>query len=417
MTTTPTWQQYLVGGAVRDRLLGLPVHERDWVVVGATPDDLLSTGYKQVGNDFPVFLHPDTGEEYALARTERKTGVGHQAFVFDTSQSVTLEEDLTRRDLTINAIAQTPDGTLVDPCGGQRDLEARVLRHIGPAFAEDPLRVLRVARFAARLAPLGFSIAPETIELMRNIARSGELQSLSPERIWSELSRALMSEKPSVFIESLRDTNALEVLLPELNALFGVPQPEQWHPEIDTGLHILLSLDYAAEQQYPGPVRYAVLLHDLGKAETPEALLPKHHGHEASSARLAERVNERLRAPKRWGTLAERVARFHLHSHRAQELNEKTLLKLLTELGAMRDAPLLEDFLAACMADARGRTGLETQAYPQADYLRGALAAAQSVSTETIAATGVTGAAFGDALRRARQRALAAYRTDHQVST
>ncbi len=401
---------YLVGGAVRDALLELPVVEHDWVVVGATPDNMLARGFKQVGNDFPVFLHPKTGEEYALARTERKTGVGHQAFAFDTSASVTLEEDLTRRDLTINAIAQTPDGKLVDPCGGKDDLEARVLRHIGPAFSEDPLRVLRVARFAARLAPLGFTLAPETENLMREISQSGELKSLSPERVWSELSRALMSSKPSVFIETLRTCGALKVLLPEIDALFGVPQPEQWHPEIDSGLHTLLAIDYAADQGFSGPVRFAVLLHDLGKAETPAELLPKHHGHEASSARLAAQVGERLRAPKQWIALATNVARFHLHAHTALVLRPQTLLKLLTELGALRDAGHLERFLEACIADARGRTGLENRDYPQADFLRGALAAANDVDTAEIAKTGVTGAAFGEALRAARIQKLRAYR-------
>ncbi|MEM6817425.1 MAG: multifunctional CCA addition/repair protein [Pseudomonadota bacterium] len=401
---------YLVGGAVRDALLSQPVVERDWVVVGATPEDMLTRGFKQVGNDFPVFLHPKTGEEYALARTERKTGIGHQAFAFDTSESVTLEEDLTRRDLTINAIAQTPDGGLVDPCGGQADLEARVLRHIGPAFSEDPLRVLRVARFAARLAPLGFTLAPETEALMREISESGELDSLSPERVWSELSRALMSSTPSVFIETLRTCGALKVLLPEIDGLFGVPQPEQWHPEIDSGLHTQLALDYAADQGFSGPVRFAVLLHDLGKAETPVELLPKHHGHEASSARLAAKVGERLRAPKQWITLATNVARFHLHAHTAQELRPKTLLKLLTELGALRDPDHLERFLEACVADARGRTGLENREYPQADFLRGALHAVSDVDTAEIAKTGVTGAAFGEALQAERIRKLRAYR-------
>ncbi|MEL7024231.1 MAG: multifunctional CCA addition/repair protein [Pseudomonadota bacterium] len=410
MSATDGLDCFLVGGAVRDRLLGEPVVERDWVVVGATPDEMLTRGFKQVGNDFPVFLHPDNGEEYALARTERKTGSGHQAFEFDTSASVTLEEDLTRRDLTINAIAERTDGTLVDPCGGTQDLEQRTLRHIGDAFAEDPLRVLRVARFAARLAHLGFTVAEPTLALMRQISESGELETLSPERIWSELSRALMANKPSVFIETLRRCGALKVLLPEVDALFGVPQPEKWHPEIDTGLHILLALDYAASQSFDATVRYAVLMHDLGKALTPAEILPAHHGHEETSADLTEVVSQRLRAPKQFQNLAISVARYHLHSHTAKALKSKTLLKLFKAIGALRDSDILERFLEACISDARGRTGLGQREYPQADYLRGALRAVQSVDNAAIAATGVTGAQFGEAVHRARLRALDDFR-------
>ena len=417
MSATEGLAVYLVGGAVRDALLGETVHERDWVVVGATPDEMLTRGFRQVGNDFPVFLHPDTGEEYALARTERKTARGHQGFAFDTGTHVTLEDDLTRRDLTINAIAQRPDGSLVDPCGGEADLAARRLRHIGPAFAEDPLRVLRVARFAARLAPHGFSLDADTLALMQHLVSSGELAELTPERVWSETNRALMAAQPSVYFTTLRACGALEVILPELDRLFGVPQPERWHPEIDTGVHVMLALDYAAAHALSAPVRWAIALHDLGKALTPAERLPSHPGHEAQSAELAAAVCERLRAPKRWRELAVHVAQYHTHCHRALELNEKTLLKFLRAIGALREPARLDEVLDACIADARGRTGLEDQPYPQADYLRGALAALQTVDNADIAATGVTGAAFGEALHRAHLAALREYRASaDQVS-
>ena len=408
---------YLVGGAVRDRLLGRDVHERDWVVVGATPDDLTSRGFRQVGNDFPVFLHPDTGEEYALARTERKTAPGHGGFAFDTSAAVTLEEDLERRDLTVNAMAERPDGSLVDPYGGRDDLEQRLLRHVSDAFSEDPLRVLRVARFATRLAPLGFDIDVSTMRLMAEVAASGELETLSPERVWSETQHALACAQPSVYVKVLRACGALAVLFPEVDALFGVPQVREWHPEVDTGLHTLMVIDAAAAMGAGTEVVFAALVHDLGKATTPKEAWPKHHGHEKRSVKLVARLCERLRVPKRWQRLAEHVAEYHTHCHRAFELRPGTVVKLFESVGAFRDAEALERLLVACEADARGREGLADRDYPQADYLRGAYAAAAAVDTAMIAADGHEGKAFGEALRRARTAAVAGYKRDYAGST
>lgn len=408
---------YLVGGAVRDRLLGRPVHERDWVVVGATPDALVSRGFRQVGNDFPVFLHPDTGEEYALARTERKTAPGHGGFAFDTSDQVTLEEDLERRDLTVNAIAERPDGSLVDPYGGRDDLERRLLRHVSDAFTEDPLRVLRVARFAATLAPFGFDIDVSTMRLMAEISASGELETLSPERVWTETQRALGCERPSVYLKVLRACGALAVLFPEVDALFGVPQAREWHPEVDTGLHTLMVVDTAAAMGADTEVVFATLVHDLGKATTPREAWPKHHGHEKRSVKLVAGLCRRLRVPKRWQRLAEHVAEYHTHCHRALELRPATVVKFFEAVGAFRAPDALERVLVACEADARGREGLADRDYPQADYLRGAFAAAAAVDTATIAAEGHEGKAFGEALRRARSEAVAAYKRDYAGST
>ncbi len=402
---------------MRDRLLGLPVHERDWVVVGSTPDEMLARGFRQVGNDFPVFLHPDTQEEYALARVERKTGSGHQAFSFDTSASVTLDEDLSRRDLTVNAIAQATDGSLVDPYGGHADLDARLLRHVSAAFSEDPLRVLRAARFATRFAPLGFTIEVDTMRLMSDIVASGEMTSLSAERVWSETARALGHNTPSVYIRILRACGALAALFPELDALFGVPQSPQWHPEIDTGLHTLMAVDMAATLGASAEVRFAVLVHDLGKALTPEDLWPKHHGHERHSARLVGVLCERLRTPKRWQRLATLVAEYHTHCHRIFELRPATLLKMLDAMGAFRHPDIVAQFALACEADARGREGLAERDYPQAEYLLGALGAAQSVSNETIARQGHEGAAFGKALTREREAAIASFKRNYARST
>ncbi len=401
---------YLVGGAVRDALLGYPVVERDWVVVGAQPDDLLRQGYQQVGKDFPVFLHPETKEEHALARTERKRGHGYTGFVVDCDPAVTLEDDLLRRDLTINAMAQDADGRIIDPYGGRADLEQRLLRHVSEAFVEDPLRVLRTARFAARYAHLGFTVASETLTLMAEIVSQGELAHLPAERIWVEFERALGERHPEAFIEVLRDCGALDKLLPEVNALFGVPQVATHHPEIDSGVHTLMALRQAATLSADSDVRFAVLLHDLGKGITPAAELPRHIRHEERGAKLVERVCERLRAPRRYSELARAVCLHHLLCHRALELRGATVLKLLNATDALRRPDRFEAFLLACEADARGRLGLEGREYPQADYLRRALAAAQGVSAAGLIERGLSGAALGTAIGAARVKALEALR-------
>ncbi|ATR85057.1 multifunctional CCA addition/repair protein [Pseudomonas sp. HLS-6] len=401
---------YKVGGAVRDRLLNRPVTDIDWVVVGATVEQMQALGYRPVGADFPVFLHPRSGEEYALARTERKSGRGYGGFTFHASPEVTLEEDLIRRDLTINAIAEDEHGQVFDPYNGIRDLEARILRHVSPAFAEDPLRVLRVARFAARYAYLGFTVAPETLELMRQLSASGELQALTAERSWKEISRALMEDQPQVFIEVLRACGALKELLPEVDALFGVPQPAAHHPEIDTGLHTLAVLEQAAVHQQPLSVRWACLLHDLGKGLTPEAQWPQHIAHEHRGRPLIKAVNQRFKVPRDCQELAILVGEYHTHSHRALELKASTLLELLQRFDVYRRPERFEAFIAACEMDARGRLGLEQRAYPQADYLRGAAAAARAVAVQPLVQQGLTGQALGDALKSERLKALKAYK-------
>ena len=403
-------QIYKVGGAVRDRLLGRPISEIDWVVVGASAEQMLELGYRPVGADFPVFLHPKTGEEYALARTERKSGRGYGGFTFFASPDVTLEEDLIRRDLTVNAMAEDEHGILIDPYGGQRDLEARVLRHVSPAFAEDPLRVLRVARFAARYAPLGFSIAPDTQALMRQLSESGELSALTPERSWKEISRALMEPRPDVFIQVLRDCGALHVLLPEVDALFGIPQPAAHHPEIDTGVHVLSVLHQCAEHQQPLTVRWACLLHDVGKGLTPEAEWPRHIAHEQKGLKLIRAINQRCKAPKDCQELALQVGEFHTHGHRALELKASTLLKLLQGFDVFRRPQRFEEFIAACEMDARGRLGLEQRDYPQADYLRAALQAARAVAVQPLLERGLKGAELGEALQEERLQALQHFR-------
>lgn len=405
-------ETYLVGGAVRDALLNYPVKERDWVVVGARPQELLAQGYQQVGKDFPVFLHPRTKEEYALARTERKRGHGYTGFAVHYDPDVTLEEDLRRRDLTINAMAQTPAGEIVDPYGGQRDLEARLLRHVSPAFVEDPLRVLRVARFAARYAHLGFRVADETRELMAEIVRQDELAHLPAERIWVEMERALGERDPAVFVEVLRDCGALAALLPEVDALFGVPQPARHHPEVDSGLHTLMVLRQAARLSGDTAVRFAALLHDLGKATTPADALPRHIAHEHRGVPLVAAACERLKVPNRHRDLALNVCEYHLLCHRARELRGKTLLKLLRATGALRQPDNFEDFLLACEADARGRQGQEDAAYPQADYLRRARDVAQNVSAETFRARGIEGKALGEAIAAEQIKQLEALRHD-----
>jgi len=403
-------QIYKVGGAVRDRLLGRPVSEVDWVVVGASAEQMLELGYRPVGADFPVFLHPQTGEEYALARTERKSGRGYGGFTFHASPDVTLEQDLIRRDLTVNAMAEDDQGTLIDPYGGQRDLEARLLRHVSPAFAEDPLRVLRVARFAARYAPLGFSVAPETLALMRQLSESDELSALTPERSWKEISRALMEPRPDVFIQVLRDCGALHVLLPEVDALFGIPQPAAHHPEIDTGVHVLSVLHQCAEHQQPLTVRWACLLHDVGKGLTPEAEWPRHIAHEQKGLKLIRAINQRCKAPKDCQELALQVGEFHTHGHRALELKASTLLKLLQGFDVFRRPQRFEEFIAACEMDARGRLGLEQRDYPQADYLRAALQAARAVAVQPLLERGLKGAELGEALQEERLQALQHFR-------
>ncbi|UST73982.1 multifunctional CCA addition/repair protein [Pseudomonas sp. FP1762] len=403
-------QVYKVGGAVRDRLLGLPVTDIDRVVVGATTEEMLAKGYRPVGADFPVFLHPKTGEEYALARTERKSGRGYGGFTFYASPEVTLEEDLIRRDLTINAMAEDDQLNLTDPYHGQRDLEARILRHVSPAFAEDPLRVLRVARFAARYAGLGFTVADETMDLMRQLSESGELQALTAERSWKEISRALMEDHPQVFIQVLRDCGALKELLPEVDALFGVPQPETHHPEIDTGLHTLSVLEQSAQHKQPLTVRWACLLHDLGKGLTPEDEWPRHIAHEHTGLKLIKAVNERFKVPKDCQELALLVGQYHTHGHRALELKASTLLELLQSFDIYRRPQRFEEFIAACEMDARGRKGLEQRSYPQADYLRGAAKAARAVAVQPLLEKGFKGPELGEALKRERLKALKAYK-------
>jgi len=401
---------YLVGGAVRDDLLGYPTSEHDWVVVGAQPQDLIALGYQQVGKDFPVFLHPSSKEEYALARTERKQGHGYTGFAVHCDPAVTLEEDLQRRDLTINAMARRTDGHIIDPYGGQRDLEARLLRHVSDAFVEDPLRVLRTARFAARYAHLGFTVAPETLALMAEIVAQGELEHLPAERIWVELERALGERNPEVFITVLRDCGALARLLPELEALFGVPQTAEHHPEIDTGVHTLMALQQAAALSAATDVRFAVLIHDLGKGTTPRAEWPRHIAHEQRGIKLVDQACKRLRAPNQFRDLASKVCQYHTHCHRALELRGDTLLKLLTASDALRRPERFEAFLLACEADARGRLGLEQRAYPQADYLRRALALAQGVTAAQFADAGLAGKALGDAIKQEQVRLLEALR-------
>lgn len=398
---------YLVGGAVRDGFLGLPVRERDWVVVGGTREEMLAQGYTQVGQDFPVFLHPETHEEYALARTERKTAPGYHGFAIHASPEVTLEEDLQRRDLTINAMARDTDGTLIDPWGGRADLDAQRLRHISPAFAEDPVRILRVGRFLARFAPLGFTVAPETMDLMREMVEAGEADALVPERVWQEFVRALAEPTPSVFIRMLRDCGALARVMPEIDALFSVPQPPHHHPEIDTGVHTLMVLDQAARLTPDPIVRFAALVHDLGKGATPCDEWPSHRGHEERGVRLVEGLCERLRAPRAFRDPAVLVTRFHLHAHRAAELRPDTTLRLFESLDAFRRPERLEIFLTACEADLRGRTGHEDDPYPQGDRLRRAHAAATAVDIRALAAAGLAGTALGEAIHRARITAIA----------
>ena len=399
---------YLVGGAVRDELLGRAVAERDWVVVGATPADLEARGFRAVGRDFPVFLHPETQEEHALARLERKVAPGYRGFTTDFAPTVTLEQDLARRDLTINAMARSADGRLIDPYGGRADLERRVLRHVSPAFIEDPVRILRVARFAARFAALGFEVAPETRSLMKQMVSAGEADALVAERVWRELERALGESTPRAALEVMRDCGALSVVLPEVAALFGVPQRAEWHPEIDTGEHLLLTLDVAAARQAPSTVRFALLAHDLGKALTPRSEWPRHHGHETRGLAVIERLCERLRVPQEHREIALLAARFHTHVHRGMELRGSTLLEMLEHADAFRRPDRFADFLEACECDARGRLGFADRPYPQRARVEAALAAARSVALDATERAGLAGAAIGARLRGKRLAAIEA---------
>ncbi|MGO9037487.1 MAG: multifunctional CCA addition/repair protein [Steroidobacteraceae bacterium] len=403
-------QVYLVGGAVRDTLLGLPVKERDWVVVGGTREELLRLKYREVGRDFPVFLHPDTHEEYALARRERKVAPGYRGFSVEFGPEVTLDEDLKRRDLTINAMAQSPDGTLIDPYGGRRDLESRNLRHISAAFIEDPVRVLRVARFAARFAPLGFHVADDTMQLMQSMVERNEVDALVAERVWQESEKALGEPAASAFFKVLRECGALVRIYPEIDALFGVPQPAEWHPEIDTGLHTLMVLDQAVRLSDDPKVRFAALLHDVGKGETPPVEWPSHRGHEERSVALIEALAARLRVPSDYRELALIVARYHGIVHRACELKPKTILEFMERADAFRRPERFAQALVACEADSRGRTGLETKPYPQRQFLLAAADAAASIRPSSKDIASHPGAEIAELLRRRRVQAIAMLR-------
>lgn len=405
---------YLVGGAVRDEELGLPVRERDWCVVGATPDQLEVLGYKAVGSDFPVFLHPDTGEEYALARTERKTGAGYHGFAFHSTPDITIEEDLQRRDLTINAMARDANGKLIDPWNGCADIASKTLRHVSDAFAEDPVRILRVAKFAARFASLGFRVADSTMKLMRSMVADGEAAALVPERVWKETEAALAAADPRIFFDTLRDCGALAVVFPEVDALFGVPQPEEWHPEIDCGVHSLMVLEQAAMLSGDADVRFAALVHDLGKATTPANVLPRHNGHERRSVRLVKEMASRLRIPVAFRDLACLAAEFHAHTHRAFELRPSTVLKVLNRVDAFRRPERLAKFLLVCEADAKGRKGLEDRAYPQADYFRAAFKAASSVELGDLRDSTLGGAEIGKVVETRRQDAIANVKKNYE---
>ncbi len=407
---------YLVGGAVRDELLGQAAGDRDWVVVGCTPESMLEQGYRPVGKDFPVFLHPETHEEYALARTERKTAPGYHGFSFNTDVSVTLEEDLERRDLTINAMARDANGELIDPYNGKRDLDARVLRHVSDAFMEDPVRVLRVAKFMARLAPLGFHVADETQALMRSMVSNGEVDNLVAERVWQEMQAAMLSQRPRAFFETLRDTHALAVILPEIDALFGVPQPEKWHPEIDSGEHTMLVIEQACElgaslnTDASLNVRMAALCHDLGKAATPKDEWPSHRGHEERGHGISESFAKRLRLPAHIRDTAMLTARHHTHCHDAEILSTGRLTKLLKTLDVTRKPERFEEILIACEADAKGRLGFENKPYPQRDYLHKAADVFRSVDGGAIAASTKDKSQIADALHAARVSALKVWR-------
>ena len=398
---------YLVGGAVRDQLLGLEVVDRDWVVVGTTPEHMIKSGFKPVGKDFPVFIKPDSGEEYALARTERKTAKGYQGFAFNTSPDITLEDDLSRRDLTINAIAQATDGTVIDPFNGQDDLQFGILRHVSEAFIEDPVRILRVARFAARF---DFTVAPETMELMKSMSANGEVDALVAERVWSEFHKALLTNHPRKFIEILRECGALKKILPEIDDLFGIPQPEQHHPEIDTGIHTLMVLEQACKISNEPMVRFAALMHDLGKAKTPSSGWPRHIGHEKLGVSVIKELCLRLRIPSKFRELACIVSEFHLKMHCLNELKNSTILKLLESTGSLRNEQRALHFVLCCEADAKGRTGFENREYPQKELFFDYLKAANSVNSQAIAKQYDNGLAIKEAISRERIKAIATIR-------
>jgi tRNA nucleotidyltransferase (CCA-adding enzyme) len=404
---------YLVGGAVRDGLLKLPVKDKDWVVVGMTPQQMLDEGYEQVGKDFPVFLHPQTHEEYALARTERKSGQGYTGFTCYSAPDVTLEQDLLRRDLTINAIAQDENGEIIDPYNGLADIERRLLRHVSPAFNEDPLRVLRVARFAARYAHLNFQIAPETLALMREMTDNGEIAHLTAERVWKETENALTSRNPQVFFAVLRECGALKVLFPEIDALYGVPAPAKWHPEIDTGIHTLMTLSIAAQLSPEVDVRFATLCHDLGKGLTPKEKWPSHHGHGPAGVKLVEQLCARLRIPNDIRDLAKLVAEFHDLIHTFPILQPKTVIKLFDAIDAWRKPHRVEQIALTSEADARGRTGFEASDYPQGRMLRAAWIAAQSVTNKEVIEAGFSGPAIREELTKRRIKAVAVWKEQH----
>ena len=397
---------YLVGGAVRDEILGYPFKEKDWVVVGATVDDMISAGYQQVGKDFPVFLHPVTKEEHALARTERKTAAGYKGFEVHASPDVTLEEDLIRRDLTINAIAKDENGEFIDPFNGIEDINNKILRHVSDAFAEDPVRILRIARFMARYAHLGFRVADETMALMKNMVTAGEVDALVAERVWQEMEKALAEKTPTSFIDVLRECGALKKILPELDCLWGVPQPEEHHPEIDTGVHTMMVLEQACLLSDDAQVRFAALVHDLGKGATPKKDWPRHIDHESRGADLVKNVCKRLRIPNEYRDLAERTARFHLHYHRALELKPATVVKTLVQLDAFRNPDRFEKFILASEADARGRTGYENKNYPQSEYLRQALIAAKNIDVSELRILGFENQKLANKINEARTDAV-----------
>lgn len=409
-------QVYLVGGAVRDSLLGHPYQEKDYVVVGATPEHMLAQGFQPVGKDFPVFLHPKTKEEYALARTERKSGKGYHGFQFFTDTTVSLEEDLIRRDLTINAIAMDQDGRIYDPYGGQTDLENKTLRHVSEAFAEDPLRVLRVARFAARYSSYGFHIASETLQLMQTMAESGELDALTPERVWKETSRALLEDHADIYFQTLRDCGALKHLFPEIDALFGVPQRPEYHPEVDCGIHTLMSLQQACKSNYSLDVRFAVLVHDLGKALTPVNELPRHIMHEERGVKPVTELCERLKVPTQTRQLALSVCKEHLKCHQIMSLKPGTIWRLLQRLDVLRRPERVEAFVQACECDARGRLGLEDRPYPQAQYMLDAMQVVRSIKVQDLPEN-IKGAEIGEMLIQCRIDALTEFKHQHQTPT
>ena len=413
---------YLVGGAVRDQLLGLPVKDRDWIVVGTDPATLLSLGYKQVGKDFPVFLNPKTKEEYALARTERKSSAGYTGFICDFSPTITLEQDLIRRDLTINAMAQSEDGEIIDPYGGKQDLENRILRHISPAFSEDPLRVLRVARFAARYHSLGFKIASETLALMTELALSGELQHLTAERVWLETEKALNEKNPEIYFETLHKTGALSVLFSEIDALHGVPNPVKHHPEVDSFIHTMLVLKQAVNLTENNPilnksaVRFAAICHDLGKALTPQNILPHHYGHEQAGIKPTRSLCKRLKVPSYFQELAELTCEFHTHIHKAFELRAETVITLFNRFDVWRKPQRFQEFLQVCLADTRGRTGFETKDYPQIDYINQLLHTANEVDVQQVIADGFEKQAIKNELTKRRILAVKQTKTNYPTN-